>query len=124
MSQIEASVIDAPDWETLVQAAESVSAANVAILLALPGAQERIGKLNKYDCIAVVHKLEIETEMECEDIDKEARLKLLFELQEVVQGVVEKLVKILDVHELLTSHVDRLMAPHMRSRKNTDEGSD
>lgn len=84
MSQVDASQIDAPDWETLIRAAEQISAANEVILLALPGAQEKIKTLNKYDCIAIVHKLEIETEHACEDIDKEARLKLLFELQEVV----------------------------------------
>jgi hypothetical protein len=122
--QVLAHEIDAPDWETLIKAAEDVSSANICILQALPAAQEKIGKLNKYDCIAVVRQLEIDTDHECGDIDKEARLKLLFELQEVVQGVVEKLVKILDVHETLVTHVDRLMAPHMRSRKNTEEGSD
>lgn len=107
-----------------MEAAKEVSDANVCILGALPAAQEKIGKLNKYDCIAVVRQLEIDTDFECEDIDKEARLKLLFELQELVQGVVQKMVKIIDVHETLTSHVDRLMTPHMRSRKNTEEGSD
>ena len=123
-TQIQASTIDAPSWETLMEAAKEVSDANVCILGALPAAQEKIGKLNKYDCIAVVRQLEIDTDFECEDIDKEARLKLLFELQELVQGVVQKMVKIIDVHETLTSHVDRLMTPHMRSRKNTEEGSD
>lgn len=123
-SQVSAAQIDAPDWDTLIKAGEAVSSANVAILQALPAAQEKIGKLNKYDCIAVVRQLEIDTDHECEDIDKEARLKLLFELQEVVQGVVEKLVKILDVHDELTSHVERIMAPHTPTRKNTEEGSD
>lgn len=107
-----------------MEAAKEVSDANECILGALPQAQAKIGKLNKYDCIAVVHKLEIETDHACEDIDKEARLKLLFELQELVQGVVEKLVKIIDVHEMLTSHVDRLISPIVGSRKNTEEESD
>lgn len=109
----------------LIEAAEAVSNANVIILGALPQAQEKIGKLNKYDCIAVVHQLEIDTEQACEDIDKEARLKLLFELQELVQGVVDKLVVILDAHDMLTAHVDRLMTPHVsRQPSHKTEESD
>jgi hypothetical protein len=92
---------------------EKVSQANKDILLGLPQSQEKIVKLSKSECVAIVQKLEIETGQKCEDIDKEARLKLLFELQELVQGVVEKLVGILEVHERLVSHVDRLMTPHM-----------
>jgi hypothetical protein len=68
--------------------------------------------------------LEIETGQKCEDIDKEARLKLLFELQELVQGVVEKLVGILEVHEKLVSHVDRLITPHMSQTSHKTEESD
>lgn len=72
----------------LIDACETVSKASVEILKSLPAAQSKMEKLTKHDCLAVVHQLEIETGHELEDIDEEARLKLLFELQEVVQTIV------------------------------------
>jgi hypothetical protein len=101
-----------------------VSGANVDILVSLPRAQEKIAKLTKYECLDLVHKIEIETGLECEDVDREARLKLLFELQETVQGVVMSVVKILDVHEMLTAHVDRLISPLSSQHQQKTEESD
>lgn len=123
--QVNALSLDAPSWDVLLDAVASVSRANVAILESLPIVQDKISILNKESCIAVVEKLQEDTEQICEDVDKEARIKLLFELQQIVQGVVVTMTEIIDAHDLLTGHVDAIIEVITpRRRKMTESESE
>lgn len=59
---ISALSLDAPSWGILLDAVASVSHANVTILESLPIVQDKISLLDKESCIAVVEKLQDDTE--------------------------------------------------------------
>jgi len=61
----------------------------------------------------MVEKMQIESDHDCGDVDTEARLKLLIEMQQAVQGFVVRIIAVLDIHESLTKTVDELISSQL-----------